>query len=438
MEIIITNFVTSTIDTFLIYYSVQTLLKKKVKLKYVIPTVFVVIFLSTFLNITYGLANLKAFIGVLILSSILYSIILKSNLLHVSLLALISSLLMFLAEILSINIIVIIFSISPTEILSVNYYKLIAIISSKTGFLLVIYFVLRRIDIQKFISRRDVLPITAVLFFNMIISYMTFLLYKHLEIATGRDYISLLGMAVGAIIFSWLVFMLMKRMMDQNERELLWSMREKEYQNQRIYFSNLEEILKTMKAQRHDFNNHISIIYGMLQLGKNKEAGKYIKELGESVSELNEIVQANHPVITALINVKKQKASKEGIEMDLDIELPEELSFDYIDISIILGNLLDNAIEASRKTECKEIDVRLYLKGNYMIINIMNTKSEATIYQESDNDTRYTSKEDSDNHGFGLMNVKQVVYRYKGIIKIEDKGELFEVNIALPLMNDVK
>ncbi|KAB3534130.1 GHKL domain-containing protein [Alkaliphilus pronyensis] len=436
MDGMIMNLATSTIDTFLIYYSIQTLAKEKPRIIYIIPAVATVILLNTFSNIVFGLANAIATLIVLFLTSLIYSLILKKGPLYIFSLTLITAVLIFAIEIIFINIIVIVFGLSPADLLSVNLYKILAIIITKSLFFIIIRYGLSKINVQRAFDRKAIVPITVVLLFNMIITFMTFLLFKNIEITSLIDYISLIGMAAGTITFSWVVIMIMRRIIAQNEKELIWTMREKEYQNQRVYFSSLEEIVNTMKAQRHDFNNHISIIYGMIHLGKNKEAEKYIKELGESVSELNDIVQVNHPVITALVNVKKQKSSSEGITMDLDIELPQELSFDYIDLSIILGNLLDNAIEAGKEADEKEIDVRLYTKGNYMIINIVNTKSQVNIYQENDGSNRFTSKKDSDNHGFGLLNVKQVVYRYKGIIRIEDKGDLFEVNIALPLGDD--
>jgi len=146
----------------------------------------------------------------------------------------------------------------------------------------------------------------------------------------------------------------------------------------------------------------------------------------------------NHLVITALINVKYQKAIREKINMNLDINLPQSISIEYIDLSIVLGNLLDNAIEACLKagSESPVIELRMYIKANYLIIKAENTKSGEVAFNKQSMQYKYTTKADKENHGFGLNNIQRVVDQYKGLLNLEDTGDVFKVHIAIPLKSD--
>ena len=129
-------------------------------------------------------------------------------------------------------------------------------------------------------------------------------------------------------------------------QEVIWKLKEEEiYKN--FYINNVKEILQTIRAQRHELNNYLSILYGLICLEDFDKVKEYISKINDRLSGMNSIIETNNPIITAIISIQKNKAFNEGIEMDLDIdELPEELPFDSLDLSIIIGNLLNNAMEA--------------------------------------------------------------------------------------------
>ena len=128
-------------------------------------------------------------------------------------------------------------------------------------------------------------------------------------------------------------------------------------------------------------------------------------------------------------------AERNKVQIYTDIRLPEKISIEPIDISIIIGNLLDNALEACEVLETgeKSIELEVYTSNNNLIIRVKNTKSELVNSNISDTDSGYTSKQDTANHGFGLYNIKQAVSKYGGIVKFEDMGSSFYSNIAIPM-----
>lgn len=131
---------------------------------------------------------------------------------------------------------------------------------------------------------------------------------------------------------------------------------------------------------------------------------------------------------------------REKININFDINLPKSLPIEYVDLSIVLGNLLDNAIESCMKSGNKapKIQLKMYMKGNYLIIKEENSKASEIVFKEEVFPQKYTTKEDKENHGFGLQNIQRVVNQYDGILKLVDHGDIFKVHIALPLKGDTK
>ncbi|WP_192929700.1 sensor histidine kinase [Alkaliphilus serpentinus] len=433
------NFLTNLIDLLLLFVFFVYLFKEKPIFKKGMILIIILGLANTFVNQYLGLGSLLGFFIMVVITGWIFIVLFRKKPIFTYLILLVGLILIFIGELVAVNLIVFIFHISPEKLYHINIYRILAIILAKLGCLVLMLILLKSINIRKYQNGKLVYPLSLILIFNVIIIYMTFILYKNMRPNDNLDYVSILGMASGAVIFTWLVFMIMRKIMIQNQKELYWTMREKEYQNQRAYFGNLQDLITSLKAQRHDFNNYLSTVYGMIQLEKYTEAKKFIMSLVDNVSELNDILRANHPVISSLLNLKYQLAKKENINMVSTISLPEEMELDYIDLSIIIGNLLDNSIEACKKIQDGEkvIQIEMFNRDEYIVLNITNSKDSRNLYVKEDSLERYTTKADYDNHGFGLSNVKQVVEKYKGIITIEDLDHTFRVRITLPNKNDM-
>lgn len=104
-------------------------------------------------------------------------------------------------------------------------------------------------------------------------------------------------------------------------------------------------------------------------------------------------------------------------------------------MSIIIGNLLDNAIEACLNPSVNDpfIELNILTKVNYLIVEILNSKSNAVNTEPESLGNGFTTKNDKENHGLGIGNIKRIVKQYEGLIKIEDRKNTFLVHMALPL-----
>lgn len=438
--LVLMNMLTNTIDIMLILYFIRVSMNKSVEDKrHGTLLIAGLVILNTLINLSLGLGNPLGFLAILMISSIIFTFILKVKYLKIFYIGLMASILMFIIEIIVVNFIILIFGILPSIIYEINIYRISAIIISKTVFYLIIRFGIRNMKIPNSVGLYELIPILIVTLFNAIIVYMTFILYKYLDIETNNVNMYLIGMGIGSLVFSWSIYLITKKIMVQSQQKVIWKMKEEEFKRERFFKTNILETFQTIKAQRHDMNNYISTLYGLIHLDKIDEAKQYINRINHDISYVNYILETNHLVIAALINTKIHLAEMNNIKFDLDIKLPNELLIDDVVLSIVLGNLIDNAIEASclsGKTE-KKVILEMYIKDEYLIISIRNTKNSSIKVDTKEILKGFTSKEDKDSHGLGLVNVSNIVNQYNGFMSLEDLGDIFEVNIAMLLYKDI-
>lgn len=206
---------------------------------------------------------------------------------------------------------------------------------------------------------------------------------------------------------------------------------EENYRQQIYYMENLEQLVGRLRAERHDYNNHLGIIYGLLEDGEAGEAKRYAASLVRAAREHQNLVALPYSMLRAMINYKLSVAAEQSIRLNLAVDVPPGLSFNEPDLAIIIGLLLDNAVEACQGIQDKYIALCLCYKPDYLTLRIENPTNpgvEAPAWQ----DGRFrTSKPDSDDHGFGLSNIKYLVEKHDGLMEIDCRKATFKVSIAL-------
>lgn len=205
---------------------------------------------------------------------------------------------------------------------------------------------------------------------------------------------------------------------------------EEHYREQLYYMENLEALIYKLKSERHDFNNHLGVIYGLLENGETDKARVYGAQLIKAAEKYRNMVNLPYSMIRAMLNYKLSGAEEEGIRLRLGINVAEGLSLNEFDMTVILGNLLDNAVEACKNVEedKRYISLDITYKPDYLVIKIENPTDHLPVLKHGD---YRTTKPDGENHGFGLGNIAYLVSRYNGLMKIEPEDGIFRVNIAL-------
>ncbi|MCG8541518.1 MAG: GHKL domain-containing protein [Clostridia bacterium] len=419
------------------YFVGQFLIRKKVDNKQIFLIIFLQSLVNYYINSKIGVVTLLGLVIMVFTTGILFRIIFKEKLVNIYLLIILGIVILVLVEMLVIILIKLTTKADPKSFLTSNIYRIAGGSISKIILYILIRWLARKIryKIINYFEKKQIYELMFVLMLNIIVVFLGIWIYKNTNIIKGNKEIYIVTLFIGIIIFTILILRITKQIIKYTHREVIWSLKEREYKRQEFYIKNMGDMFKTLKGQRHDFNNHVGCIYGLMRMDKFAEARVYIEKLTKEANEYNEIVNANNPILTSLLNIKITKAKKKGIEVETNVDMNKDISIEYIDLSIIMGNLLDNAIEAYEhiKEGNRYIEVDIYTKVNNLIIKVTNRKPSEIKLQEKINKEGFTTKEDIQNHGFGLKNIRQVVSKYKGIIKIEDEGDIFKVNIAIPI-----
>lgn len=194
-------------------------------------------------------------------------------------------------------------------------------------------------------------------------------------------------------------------------------------------FEVMEKSQENIKMLLHDIGNHIVVLQALIENNDKEKALDYIKKLTDSFEYKYEYAKTGNIDVDSILNYKIQEAKDRGIDVDLKLKIPEYMNISSFDISIILGNLLDNAIEATSMLESnRKINIDLDFDRNVLFISISNTFDGKVIYENNKFQTRHKDKE---NRGIGLDNVQKVVNKYMGEMEIYHTENTFYVDIMM-------
>ncbi|MDF2474335.1 MAG: putative rane protein [Anaerocolumna sp.] len=197
-------------------------------------------------------------------------------------------------------------------------------------------------------------------------------------------------------------------------------------------YANQLEIKKTsdynIKMLKHDMKNHISIMQSMLQNDKMQDLIHYMNIIYEHVNAKKEYSNSGNSDIDSVLNYKFAEAEEADAIIDVTVNVPDKLNIDLYDLNVILGNLIDNAVAAIRKSEEKGLKIEINLNRSVLYITVINSYSQQ-IYQK---DGKFlTTKKDTKNHGIGLSSIENVLEKYNGAMDIDYNDNTFEVNVLL-------
>lgn len=206
---------------------------------------------------------------------------------------------------------------------------------------------------------------------------------------------------------------LSQKLSDKTDK-ILMNQQNKYYERQ---FELMKISLKATKSIKHDLKNHLTSLYALAEEDKREELLGYLSEAIEIVDTRQEFACTGNVGIDSIINFKLQNVKKDKIDVTVDLNVPKELKIPSFDMTVILGNLLDNALNAVKKLDKNRfINIKMkYTKGR-LIIKMDNSFNGIIIKKEG---LISTSNKDEKNHGLGLLNVKSALEKYNGTIEFE-------------------
>jgi len=194
-------------------------------------------------------------------------------------------------------------------------------------------------------------------------------------------------------------------------------------------FELIKTSLQTTNAIKHDLKNHMFSIRTLIESGDNKETLDYISNIMAEMGTKLDYATTGNTVIDSIINFKFQEAEQTGIKTALDLKIPEKLDIPSFDMTIILGNLLDNALKAVVEVkEDRYINLKIKFDKGRLLIQVDNPYI-GVINEEGGK--ILTINKDKENHGIGLETVKKVIQKYNGTMDIDHSGNIFSASILM-------
>ncbi|MDY2845890.1 MAG: GHKL domain-containing protein [Eubacteriales bacterium] len=199
------------------------------------------------------------------------------------------------------------------------------------------------------------------------------------------------------------------------------------------HYSEVDNMYRKMRGWRHDYRNHIQTMKVLAAEGDLDALKKYLDKLDEDLNTVDVVVKTGNKMTDAILNSKISLAKSKGINVIADAKVPVELKMSDIDLCIVIGNLFDNAIEASLALPEQERLIRLYMdiKNTQLYMCLTNFTSVKKLKKQGG---RYVTTK-GEGHGFGLVRVDDIIERYGGYISRNSEDGAFTTEIMLPVAN---
>lgn len=196
------------------------------------------------------------------------------------------------------------------------------------------------------------------------------------------------------------------------------------YQEQQL--KTMNDSVEKIRALKHEFKKHFSMLETLSESKNYEELNKYLQEINAGFNQANKYIESGNIVIDSILNYKLQEMYEKDIKVDTEIVLLEKLDISFYDFNIILGNLLDNSIEAAEQTEEKYIKIYITYRKHKLNIEIHNTTNNKV-----DMNNVKTTKKDTVNHGYGIKNIKEILNKYESVYDAEQDGNMFKTKMCI-------
>ncbi len=204
------------------------------------------------------------------------------------------------------------------------------------------------------------------------------------------------------------------------------------YQQELIetHYREVDNMYRQIRGWRHDYRNHIQTMKAYAAQGDWQAICHYLDLLDQDLTTVDTVIKTGNPMTDAILNSKISLAKSKGIEVVADAHIPVKLKSSEIDLCCIIGNLFDNAIEASMKLPEEKRRIRVYMdmKNTQLYISFTNFTAGKKLPKEG---TLFRSTKGA-GHGFGLVRIDAIVERLEGYISRGSEDGAFTTEILLP------
>ena len=231
----------------------------------------------------------------------------------------------------------------------------------------------------------------------------------------------------GIMLINIVVLYYYNQIQSQYMKEYKQRLLQRQVQEYEMQLEHMKRSGQEIRRMKHDLK-HLAFVMEKAASKDNEEVKEILSEMNLAISDYEELLLSGNSVLDSILNFMQEKARQAGAVIHMDIKVSDQIPVKAIDLNIILGNLLENAVEAVAEQEDKAIRLRMKYDKGSLLIHVCNRYDGILRVK---NGKYLTKKEDKENHGIGLENVKRVVEKYDGDIKINTTGNKFDVIILL-------
>ncbi len=204
------------------------------------------------------------------------------------------------------------------------------------------------------------------------------------------------------------------------------------YQQELIetHYREVENMYRQMRGWRHDYRNHIQTMKAFAASGDLEAIKAYLDELDTDLNTVDTVVKTGNAMADAILNSKISLARAREIQVHVDAHIPVKLKMSELDLCVILGNLFDNAIEASMALPVDQRLIRVYMdmKNTQLYISFTNFTAAGKMKKSG----RGFKTTKGDGHGFGLVRIDHIIDRLDGYLSRNSEDGAFTTEILIP------
>ena len=278
---------------------------------------------------------------------------------------------------------------------------------------------------------KNVSEYQKILYTSSIIFIVLLRRYQYVMYDTVCGRIPYDGVSNGISLLSLLLIILfglglyIKSLLLKKENQFLASKDALMHQNYQDLMRNME----VNKEKLHDLKHQFLVLQGYVREKEYEKLSQYLSEINENIFGLENKIWTGHKILDFILNQKKEIAEKKGIDLDICVTALIEIPLSDDDLSVMTGNLLDNAIEACDKIETGKrwILFKLRKQRDMLLIEISNSIGERPIIK---NGELLTSKEHAWMHGYGLKSVRRIVEKNEGVFSFSIEEDVFKIQVS--------
>ncbi len=280
---------------------------------------------------------------------------------------------------------------------------------------------------------KEIKPYYNSIYGTPIVGFMgiSFLSYKTFSIGDKSTVFIIWGILLAVIFLR--ISLVYSHIRYQKEKEYISTINMQKELLEKNY-SALNQAYAVNAKLFHDFHRHLEIMLQMANKSKDTDMVKYIENLSEPLKEIASVIWIGDETVDYIINSRYSKAKEKGIQMEMNIEFPNNTNIRPNDLCTILSNLLDNAIEACERAagmgtqESPFIYLTIRRIQNILIIKLENSSLQPEYNSDGE---RNTAKEDKTLHGYGMKNIESAVLKYDGVLQSSYEEHIYRTIITL-------